>query len=297
MPTSTPCYTLLKPRLARLTRALSRLEHGEVGAVHAARVAARRLRELLPVLQLEAAVARKLGARLRKLARRLGRIRDVDVMLGLVTEMEETDRRARLGLIRTREDLQRRRVSDRAKTADLKAQSEGHRAVKKLERILEDMAGLRPSAERRRAVVWAIKARVARRAAALKQAIDETGSVYLPERLHSARIAAKKLRYAAELLADTAGSPAADLRTLERAQELLGRLHDMQTLVDRVRRMRGSMDSPDLKAWRELDALGVSLERRCRRLHAGYVRDRAALLTLCDRLAGAAAVGAKRKVS
>ena len=53
---------------------------------------------------------------------------------------------------------------------------------------------------------WAVEARVARRAAALKHAIDEAGSVYLPERLHAVRIALKKLRYGLELWLEAAGS-------------------------------------------------------------------------------------------
>jgi hypothetical protein len=36
--------------------------------------------------------------------------------------------------------------------------------------------------------------------------------------------------------------------------------------------------------WRELDALVTSVENNCRTLHARYVRDRTALIVLCDRL-------------
>ena len=84
---------------------------------------------------------------------------------------------------------------------------------------------------------WAIDARVAQRAARLRDGDREAGAVYLPERLHAVRIAVKKLRYAVELggrrVAATAATPT--LRALKRGQELLGRMHDLQMLIDRVR--------------------------------------------------------------
>jgi len=76
---STRRYDLLRSRLDRFTRTLHGVESGEVGAVHRVRVASRRLRELLPVLEIEQALARKLVRRLRKLTRRLGGVRDLDV--------------------------------------------------------------------------------------------------------------------------------------------------------------------------------------------------------------------------
>ena len=64
--------------------------------------------------------------------------------------------------------------------------------------------------------------------------------MYLPERLHDVRIAVKKLRYAVELGADASGARREpDLRALKRGQEMLGRMHDLQMLIDRVRRRAG----------------------------------------------------------
>src|SRR6267142_2354021 len=50
---------LLRRRLDRLTRPLPALEDGDVPALHRARVASRRLRELVPMLQIDGDVARK----------------------------------------------------------------------------------------------------------------------------------------------------------------------------------------------------------------------------------------------
>src|SRR5262249_17413912 len=113
------------------------------------------------------------------------------------------------------------------------------------------------------------------------------------------RIAVKKLCFGAELAAEVTPSvTAAEVRALVRAQTLLGQLDDTQALIDNVRQVQGTLATPDLKAWRDLDTLVISLETRCRELHARYVRERTALVALCDRLvAGApAAITAKRKV-
>ena len=122
--------------------------------------------------------------------------------------------------------------------------------------------------------------------------MQHAGAVYLPERLHAVRIALKKLRYAVELSAELARAlslelqkrTTSDLRTLKHVQEVLGRLHDLQILIDRARQLQASLTPPNVTVWRELDALVVSLENDCRRLHARYMHERSKLLTICDRV-------------
>jgi CHAD domain-containing protein len=282
---STRRYDLLRSRLDRFTRTLHGVESGEIGAVHRVRVASRRLRELLPVLEIEQAVVRKLGRRLRKLTRRLGEVRDLDVLTLLVDELRDSgrlpDRALRRvgGAVHQARDEVRGRLSLTAVAADLK------RVGRKLEAIAVE---LEPAdRERSSAWRWAVDARVSRRASTLKAAIEEAGAVYLPERIHGVRLALKKLRYGVELATETAGiRESADLATLKRGQDLLGSLRDLQVLIERVRRVQASLTPPDLVAWRELDALVTALEHSCRRLHARYVHDRAALTVLCDRFAG-----------
>src|SRR5262245_55470530 len=90
MPASHVHDDLLRPRIQRFTRALHGLSSGEPKAVHQTRVASRRLRELLPVLRLDSPLTRKLARRLRKVTRRLGRVRELDVLLMVVDELHET---------------------------------------------------------------------------------------------------------------------------------------------------------------------------------------------------------------
>jgi CHAD domain-containing protein len=281
---STRRYDLLRSRLDRFTRTLPGVESGEIGAVHRARVASRRLRELLPVLQIEQPVVRKLRRRLRKLARRLGSVRDLDVLILLVDELRESGRLPDRALRRVGSavhqacDEARGALSLREVAADLK------RVARKVEAIAAELE----TADRERSPAWrwALDARVSRRASTLKAAIEAAGAVYLPERLHRVRLAVKKLRYGVELALETAGiKDSSDLVTLRHGQELLGRIQDLHVLIERVRRVQASLTPPDPAAWRELDALVTALEHSCRRLHARYVRDRIALTLASDRLA------------
>ena len=80
MPVSSTRSELLKRARPVHARA-ERRGAGDVAALHRARVASRRLRELLPMLQLDHDKSRKLRPTLRKVTRRLGAVRELDVLL------------------------------------------------------------------------------------------------------------------------------------------------------------------------------------------------------------------------
>jgi CHAD domain-containing protein len=294
---------LLSSRLARLTRVLHGVNEGSVTAIHRTRVASRRLREVLPVLQLDSDVASKLSKKLKKVTRQLGPIRELDVLLIVIDELRASGRYPTriLNLVKIDVTQTRRHLLE-----DLVDKGSSHlrRAARKLGHVAAEMKAEGDTAVQARAMRWAIDARVARRAGALRKAIADAGQVYLAERLHAVRIALKKLRYGVELAVDAAGGrQSSDLKVLKRGQELLGRLHDLQVLIDRVRRVQGALAPPDLTVWRGLDALVVSLEQSCRRLHGRYMRERPAFLALCDkfgsdkqraRASAGAAVAARR---
>src|SRR5437773_8558593 len=94
MPASPHRYDLLRKRQAVFTRMLHGVEHGDVRALHRTRVASRRLRELLPILQLDPDLARKLVRRLRRVTERLGTVRELDVLLLLLDELHDSGRSA-----------------------------------------------------------------------------------------------------------------------------------------------------------------------------------------------------------
>ena len=283
--------TLLRKRLQAFTRVLGDVEKGDEHAVHRARVASRRLRELMPVLQLDPRVARKLSRRLRKVTRRLGTVRELDVLLLLIDELRAARPTLRDALTRVGHLVTRARDEERSVLFERLPMDDLWALARRLERLLEELrqaeaspAEKRGAPERPRTAGWAIDARVAHRAAGLVTALDSAGAVYLPERLHVVRIALKKTRYALELGTGVATQRATGLQTLKRAQELLGRMHDLQVLIDWVRDAQASLTPPNLVVWRELDGLVLALDESCRRLHARYVREREAVRAVCDQL-------------
>jgi CHAD domain-containing protein len=299
MTASLSCNDVLRTRALRLARLVARLEKGDRNAVHSARVAARRLREVVPLLQLEAETSRKVMSRLRRVTRRLSKPRDLDVAQALATSLARELRNHRDAFARVAEDLTAKRTRGRITHAVERAAADGRRAVKRLQRVLDKIDDVPISATRDRAVTWALKARVAHRAAAARRAVHGTGAVYLPERLHDARIALRKLRYGVELLGEvTRTSMAAELKPIVHAQDQLGHIRDAQSLVASARRLQGRLPAADEKVSLALDELVVALERRSRQWHAGYLETRQVLLASCERLVGRApAASHRRRVS
>jgi CHAD domain-containing protein len=283
MPVPSVRSELLKKRLDEFTHVLNAVEQGDVRGLHRARVASRRLRELVPMLQLEHAKARKLSRRLKKVTTRLGAVRELDVLLLLVDELHVA-RRGRSGALgRVGISVAKDRDDARKRLAEHMPVDSMRRLGDKLTRVVEELQVKDASASRAASRSWrvAVEAQVAGRAARLSAAMSEAGALYLPERLHAVRIAMKKVRYALELLNEVAGirrDP--NLAALKRGQEVLGRMHDLQVLIERIRQVQASLTPPSVTIWRNLDALTRTLEDECRLLHARYMRMR-------DRLAAA----------
>jgi CHAD domain-containing protein len=296
---STYRYGLLRSRLRGFTRTLLRVKSIDTRGASRAWVAARRLREVLPVLHLPGPSVEKLNAKLRRLQRRLEDVRETDASLNLLDQALDGERRGKLAAARVRVSLEE--AGKRART-DFFKKKVGHDIRRVAAKLNDQLALLGADGDTRtelRDLQWDVRARVARRAADLKMAIQAAGSVYLPKRLEAVHVELRKLFFGAELASEvTPGVSAAEVRTLVRVQTLLGQLGDVQTLIDSVRQVQSTLATPDLKAWRDLDGLVITLENRCRALHAQYVRERTALVALCDHLvAGApAAATTKRKV-
>ena len=65
-------------------------------------------------------------------------------------------------------------------------------------------------------------------------------------------------------------------------QDLLGRMHDREVLITRIRALQGSDRAPTLKVSADLDRLVRRLEMECRQLHVRYMGFKKKLLELCD---------------
>jgi hypothetical protein len=134
----------------------------------------------------------------------------------------------------------------------------------------------------------AARRRAGRRANALCAAIENAGGIYLPDRLHQVRIAVKKLRYAMEIARELSGSRAvARIRLLKNVQDELGRMHDLEMLIMRIRALQGSDRAPNLKLSADLDRVVRRLETECRQLHVRYMGFKQKLLQVCDHVTAA----------
>ena len=295
-------------RVRAFARGVRRIHDGDDDVLHRTRVSSRRLREWLPLLGLEPESSRKLSRRLRRVTRHLGVLRELDVSVRLVEELSGDARYSVAALACVSTELTDDRTAARERVA-------AKLPVDKMERLA---ARLRRAAKRRRSGeernhasirtvtpastgVWAVEARVTRRATRVQFAIDAANSAYLPERLHDVRIALKKLRYAVELLPPANRQPVrADLIALRRTLNLLGRMCDRETLIARARRVQASLSPLDLAAWHQLGALVRALEADCRRLHSRYLTARPRLLAMTMRMSasgrGAAALMTRRVV-
>jgi CHAD domain-containing protein len=289
-------YELLQKRLDQFTRMLQALGEGDLLAMHRTRVASRRLREILPVLELESTIAARLGRRLKTVTVELGSVRELGVLLALVAELQNSGQFDAKVLRSIGNALARRHAQARERLLDRLPVRDIERLARKLEKAGRALRDSKPS----RGWQWAIDARVNRRAASVLGALDTAGSIYLQERLHDVRIALKKFRYALEISVEAAGlKPSPDIKVLKRPQETLGRLHDLQILIDRLREIQPSIAAPDVTMWRTIDALIVALEDECRRLHAKFLRQQGEIRAICERASRAtdAAPNSRRAIA
>ncbi|MGH9254626.1 MAG: CHAD domain-containing protein [Vicinamibacterales bacterium] len=284
-PTS-PSELLIRQQLHTLARALPAAQKGDAHRLHEARVATRRLRERLPLV-LPGSSRRKLVRKVRRLSRALGPARQLDVALQMLDELSEAGDVPAVAIAKLRQLLSRERQRLYADMSSEVARID----VDKLRRraVAAARKAQYVTAAARDGNVVAAQKRAARRAVRLRAAIDNAAGLYLPGRLHDVRIAVKKLRYALELVRELSGSRAvATIATLKGAQDLLGRVHDLEVLIGRVRAMQGSSSAANLRLSAGLDRLVRRLETECRQLHGHYMALRRKLLTVCERTLTAA---------
>ena len=283
-----PAHHHLKPLLDRRTRALSRhlprAVAGEARGVHQARVASRRLREAVPVITagVTGAKRRSTVRMLRRLTRSLGLVREMDVSLAALAEGRRAavDRDA-VDLVASH--LQRLRSARREEMLARLAAIDRPALAGRLRRLgaLASAPDVEPA--------WraALARRLTRRAGALVDAVNEAGALFVPARLHLVRIAAKKLRYALELADEArAADTGAMVRRLKQTQDTLGRLHDLQVLIEHVRTVRLDAAVPRTVPPARLDDLTRVFETECRALHGRYVAAAVGLAALAGEVTG-----------
>lgn len=271
---------LLDRQASALKTQLHGVYDGDVDAVHDARVATRRIRELLTLVRMVPGrdLEEDAAAGYADIGRALGRVRDIDVQIALIKEIEAHAYQTAPSLVIVRQDHE----GDRLVTMRHLIKTLERLKVEVLLQVVSDghPAGLRM---RLTSAAWRGQLRrlVVERARAAVDRIAHATGIYFPNRVHSARIAVKRLRYAAEIMEATGLSDLRSaIKTLSKTQAILGDLHDRQALADRLQRYQkhDGVDADHLKATRHV------LAGEIHELHADYLVRRASIRDACAEL-------------
>jgi hypothetical protein len=216
-------------------------------------------------------------------------VRDIDVQIGLIRDLERHAPHTAPSLVLVRQDHERDRLAGM------------RQLIKTLERIdvgalLGRMATRHPSGPRSRlaARAWRDHLRhlLLERSRRAAERIAHATGVYFPNRVHSARIAIKKLRYAAEISQATRTLQVRDeIKSLRRAQEVLGEMHDRAVLSDTLARY---VDREHVSADHIALASQV-LESEILDLHTRYLSRRSAIRDACAAIERMAQRGSKAR--
>ena len=273
-------YTLLHQQVCELRRNLPGVFDGQASSIHDARVATRRVREVLPLVADRRQTLADLAERFRQMGRSLGRVRDADVRIELLASLEGLIPHAAPSVLLVRQRHERERL-DRMR-----------RLIKRFERLdvaelLDELheGGLRRgwlSSWAAGRGVWRreLLRTLGERSVTAAEAIAHATGVYFPNRVHAARIAIKKLRYALEIAQDTGlidGTDAID--GLKKGQDVLGNLHDRQELIDELG--QGDSTRSPVAAAEQIGLVIQLVEAECRQLHHRYLTRRTRLIQIC----------------
>ena len=272
---------LLRHHLVTLLKAMPAAQSGDEVSVHQARVASRRLRGALPVLGIRANASAidRADRRVKRITRALGPVRELDVTLSLLAELEGKGTAPVGAIARVRAAVTEERLQRRRHMLEEIKPSKINKLRKRLVKVAAPEAEAVPASD----AVAEAAAQSALRAKRLRLAIERAGGMYLADRLHRIRIEVKKLRYALEIQRDlTHSRSTARLNRLRTQQDLLGRVHDLEILIEHARAAQASLPPRNRRAMGELNILIRALEAECREGHASYMRARPALLKLCD---------------
>jgi CHAD domain-containing protein len=263
-----------------LSTALPAATEGDVAALHQARVASRRMRAALPMVATDGR-ARKVEREMRRITRALGPVRELDVVCQMLDEYGGGGQASRQAVAKLRQAVMHER---RGLRKDMVRSIERCDLEKLEKRALSAARKAAKGSKRdRRERLARAHARAADRAEQLIAAIDAAAGIYLPDRLHQVRVAVKKVRYAAEVVRElTRSRITARIRALKQAQDLLGRMHDLEVLIARTRAVQSSPGAASLKTSAELDRFVRMLENECRQLHGHYMASRDSVLRACQ---------------
>jgi len=263
-----PLERLLRERAATLLHRRRQVKkQGDSESIHDLRVATRRLQEVLDLFApvLPGKPGKKVRRRARGIRRHFAAVRDADVLAALAHDLRASAPKAQRAAVATLEQALRRKA-DRLR----RELACGHGGTTlRVKGIRKRLATLLDRLERHPAdparVARAARRGLARRAHELERARRAAASGR-PLPAHRLRIAVKRWRYALEVLdASSLGPFTTAIEEARRVQEKLGSLHDLDVLLDLLRR------SPRTRPLRAgLAARRRDLWNACRPLVAAY---------------------------
>lgn len=219
--------------LTSLDRDLARVREGQRDeALHDARVAARKLREGFAVYAACIPSGRGRRARdlLREIGRDLGRARDHEATLALLERFKQAQPREDVVWVVTRAHRLHAAAQRRAVASLDALERDGWK--RRVRRALDDAReGPRSPRTVRRAAVDVVRARLTT-FLARGAAIETPGSV---AGLHALRRAARRLRYALDLVRRELDGAEALASELRRLQDTLGEVHDCDVVAQMLR--------------------------------------------------------------
>lgn len=264
--------------LVNLENLLPAAWDGDARAIHQARVTTRRSRALLPVLTTAAPASHwdESASTLKRLARALGKARDVDVSLALATEMEERAPLFAPVLAALRTGLLPRQLATRRKLVR-RLEVTGAPRLRNMQHQATSALRVVPRSQVDRAL-WC---QVADQALFTQQALQRAGGVYFAGRAHDARIEAKELRYLVEM-ADGGESHSRALKVLKKSQEALGRVQDREVLLKHLGRLKRASEDTRVAA----EGLSGMIDAEIRVCYAAFLAHRHELGALCEAIHG-----------
>jgi CHAD domain-containing protein len=231
---------------------------------HQARVAARRLVEVLP---LAGPAGERLARRVRDVRRALGAARDIHVLIDLFAEESARHDWPEPLVARVRRHLDgvaKKRLADSRDGIERVDAAKLRRGIRKVGAFVTGLPA--------DVVAERLRLRRADREAALARAVTAAGALYDAERLHRVRIQSKKLRYILEAAAETSATrPTRRQAALKIVQEQLGRLHDLHELQVEIRAVEASLVPGRGRVAHGLARMADDVEADCRALHAAVL--------------------------
>lgn len=199
--------------------------------VHDLRVASRRMQQLLRGLASDKKnkVSKKASSFLRSVRQALGPLRNLDVMMELVDARASVaaSERTRAAWLEIKTGIEKQRARESKRAQEI---LKGYDLTGFIDRTRRAMQS--PSAE---GDIDDLNEVIERRFQAWSEALAEVGVEPTAKRLHSLRIAGKRLRYSVELGAALTDPKLKNLaRSLARLQDNLGAWHDVHTLLQYV---------------------------------------------------------------